>query len=227
MSTLFLDMLAGLMAVVIVGVFAFMVYWILYVHLPRQRAFEELLAKEGFRKVPQLKSINKEPFLGSSERVYKAWEKGSSQGRIRVLFLQTGSGESSSTRVVLEAKVKPGVQDFLVMPGRIPNWMAKGFAMIGRVNLVELPRDLADRYKVFAAKRTDVFPPAPFELPVRLAEYLKVQDGLVFSVASSSLLVERRILEGDRLFHHDICNPESFATAMSDLTALVPLVSEK
>ena len=128
---------------------------------------------------------------------------------------------------MLEVQVKPAVPDFLVVPGPMPKWMAKIMAMVGGVNVIDLSSDLAYRYYVFVAKRTDVFAPPPFELPARLLEYLKVHDGLRFSVAASSLLVQRRILSGDSWVRHDICDPESFATAMSDLKALVPLVSVK
>ena len=232
MSSLFTGLFIALIAVVIVGGIVFVVYWMVFVELPRQRAFEELLAKEGFTKVPQPKSINKEPFLASpvyysGKSVYKAWEKDSSLGRIRVLYLQSRSAESTSTKVLLEVKVKSAVDDFLVIPGPIPKFMAKVMAMVGHVNRIELPSDLAYRYEIFAAERTDVLVSPPFELPAGLLEYLKDQVGLRFCVAASSLLVERRVLAGDRMVRYDICDPDSFATAMSDLKALVPLVSVK
>lgn len=232
MPSLFTGLLFGLTVVLVVGGIVFLLYWVVFVELPRKRAFEELLAKEGFTKVPQPKAINTEPFLASPihaprEWVYKAWEKESSLGRIRVLYLQSRSAESTSTKVLLEVKVIPAADDFLVIPGPIPKWMAKIMAMVGHVKRMELPSDLAYRYEIFAAERTDVFVSPPFELPPGLLEYLKDQVGLRFSVASSSLLVERRVLAGDRMVQYDICDPESFATAMSDLTALVPLVSVK
>ena len=119
--------------------------------------------------------------------------------------------------VALEAKVAASVQDFVVLPRVGSAWMDKAIRLAtGLQDALSIPSDVEERYQILSYW--------PVDVPPTLFEYLRVQSGLHFAVASSSLLVRRRYSRGDRGLG-EIRDPKSFKDALSDLNALVSLLS--
>jgi len=106
-------------------------------------------------------------------------------------------------------------QDFTVLPRDGPAWTHKVLRMVsGFQHAISLPSDVEKKYQILSDH--------PIQVPSSLLEYLRVHDGLHFTVASSSLLVEGRCL--NNLYH---CDLELFRNALSDLNSLIPLLSSR